>query len=187
MMLGACLLSFDRLVFSLSRMTTISKIVKFALCFALFSALFFVAPVELYRLTWPKVNATVTSSHREWHVVTPINGRGHPLANIEYEYDVEGKTYSNADFDDNGAFGRNDPFASEARVEAMMQTYPVGRVIQVRYKPGAPQTAMIRPHRSLKQWGWIGLGSFTLGLLLSQSWFKFANRKKDEEPAKKPS
>ena len=155
----------------------VKKALIFALRFAGFCFVFIYLPLELYRLSWPTTAATVVSSQRKWFVSTPLNGRGHPIASIAYEYSVAGKTYANTDFDANGPYGHYNPMVGESDVQAMVRSYPVGRAITIRYKSTSPQISVIRAHRTGGQWAFILAGSFLMGMLLYPAWIRFRTGK----------
>ena len=155
----------------------IPSTVKFAVGFATFTTLAIDVPSEVYRHLWPTAAATITASNREWIVSTPSNGRGHPIARIEYTYLVGGVRYSCSNYNSSGPYGSWNPFVGEADVSAMVKAYPVGRRVSVHYKSSAPDFAVMRAHRTLIEWMCIIASNLALGVICGLGWSRFIHAK----------
>ena len=152
--------------------------VKFALLFTASAVVLIYVPVEIYRFSWPTATATVTSSSREWFVSTPSNGRGHPVAKIEYAYSVAGTPYSCSNYDVNGPYGHWDLFVSEDDISVMVNAYPVGRSLIVRHKSSTPEFAVIRACQTTTDWMWTIASHLVFGLMLGLWWAGYMSRRR---------
>jgi Protein of unknown function (DUF3592) len=89
--------------------------------------------VRLFRArgsrSWPVVKAEVTG--------TSCNpgGFGCAVANITYEYRVNGELYTGADAN---------PFVSTSSAKDYLEDYPTGSELLVRVKPGRPDFSVVR-------------------------------------------
>jgi hypothetical protein len=144
--------------------------IVFPVCFVTGLVLLLYLPIDLWRLSWPTTQATVVTSQREWFVTTPSNGRGFPIAKIEYTYNIAGVQHTSANYNVSGPYGYYDPFCREASIAAVLRAHPVGTVVTAYYKQNAPEFAVIRPHKTPAEWLFIVVMNSFLGLVIGANW-----------------
>jgi hypothetical protein len=115
--------------------------------------------------SWPSVKGTVQSSK-----VKRIDRAGKPdrfETNIRYTYQVDGRTYSSSRI----KFGER--MSTRMEVEPVVAKYPRGTEVDVFYKPGAPEEAVLETVMSLNVFALLFSPLILLfGLYLLRSGFK---------------
>lgn len=124
------------------------------------------------RAAWPTAQGTVVKSERHWHVVTPSNGKGYPIADIRYRYEVDGRTYDSNRYDIDGPYG-GPVFGSERGIRDLLRRYPVGASVRVYFWPSDASFAVLEPRMSLAEWLWAAVGTLLIGLVLRFNWAEF--------------
>ena len=163
---------------------SVKSAVTFPACFVAGLVLLVYLPLNLYRLSWPTASATVVTSQREWFTTTPSNGRGFPIAKIEYTYTVDGVSHTGSNYDVNGPYGKWDVFCKEAAIAEVIQTHPVGKVISIYYLKNSPDFAIIRAHNSTGEWLFMIGMNFLLGLMIRANWVAYKNGRRPWKHAK---
>lgn len=125
--------------------------------------------MDIWRSSWPTTTGTIITSQRQWHVVTPSNGKGYPTANIVYEYSLAGKTYNSERYDADGPYG-SPVFGSESDIAELLRKYPVGAKVRVYYQDDRPSLAVLKPTMPLWMWVYGLVGSFMIGVILRFNW-----------------
>ena len=96
---------------------------------------------------WPSVTGTVTASRYQESPVATADGDEHIryFANVAYRYEVDGKPYNCERI----AFHGIDPHTRLLAVQAIVDRYPAGATVRVRYNPDDPGEAVleVRPSR----------------------------------------
>ncbi|TVR47340.1 MAG: DUF3592 domain-containing protein [Planctomycetota bacterium] len=109
---------------------------------------------------WPSVEGVVVSSE----VVSSRDSDGNTTyrPNVVYEYEVDGANFVG----DRLAFGGSVGTSGGGSARSVVQRYPVGKVIDVHYRPGHPQTAVLEPGLGFAPFFLIGFGFifFSVGL-----------------------
>ena len=149
----------------------LSSLFLFPLLFSAGMAVFVYLPREIWRSCWPTTTGIVVYSQREWHVVTPSNRRGYPIADIEYTYSVGGKAYRSDKYDVDGPY--RVLLGSEKGIHDLLRKYPEGTTVRVSYKPGDFSLGVLHPTMSLSNWVFAVTANFLLGLVLRLNWAWF--------------
>lgn len=147
------------------------------LLFAIGAVLLIYLPRDLWRLSWPTTTATIQTSQRVWHVTTPSNGKGYPLADVVYAYAVNGTNYTCDNYDAEGPYG--DPFFhGEERVADVLGRFPVGSTHTVYYKSGDPSFAVLSPTMSWREWTIYPIAYFLMGIVFRINWLRWKAKRR---------
>ncbi len=111
--------------------------------------------------SWRAARGTVVSSLVEERQSAGKKGRrGRTYeAKVRYEYSVDGRPYQSEQI----RYGLYSTGSSNLAT-GLVQRYPEGTSVQVRYKPGAPGTAVLETGFHPLVWAPVGLGAVFLGL-----------------------
>jgi len=124
--------------------------------------LLYLAVMSAASRRWPVAAGRVTVSR-----VIPRR-RGGGDYDVRYEYRVDGRSYQGTRVRWGGALNSNAADAEDTR-----STYPAGREVQVRYRPGSPEVSTLETRASRAIWIWIVLGTFiciSIGGALAGLW-----------------
>lgn len=107
---------------------------------------------------WPTVSGIVKQSDVEYQ--SSSDGPGTHHANVQYDFIINGITYSGDDVA-YGDFGSSD--SSHAR--KIVNRYPVGKEVKIYYLPEDPYECVLEPGTKLQAWFLPGFGMifFTVG------------------------
>jgi hypothetical protein len=94
---------------------------------------------------WPTVTGTITASRYQESPVGTADGDEHVhyFANVAYRYVVEGRTFNCERI----AFHGIDPHTRLLVVQSIVDRYPVGAAVPVRYNPDDPGEAVLEVRR----------------------------------------
>ncbi|WP_339915340.1 DUF3592 domain-containing protein [uncultured Brevundimonas sp.] len=94
---------------------------------------------------WPTVAGTITASRYQESPADSADGDGHVhyFANVAYRYVVGGKTFNCERI----AFHGIDPHTRLLEVQTIVDRYPTGAVVRVRYNPDDPGEAVLEVRR----------------------------------------
>ncbi len=106
-------------------------------------------------LSWPKVEGSITHSHVSQSTTRTRDSKSNSRerishsysAEIEYEFQVEGKTLHGSRIT-----AVSEQFGDEAHARAISEKYPLGAKVQVSYNPADPNESLLEPGR------WSGSG-----------------------------
>ncbi len=123
-------------------------------CFFLFSTLKHIKRCQAI-VNWSTAQASVESSQveqfrsRHYNSLTRTAYRTkHYTPKIEYSYNVLGKPFRSSEYSN---FTGTYPTHSEAEAAMIVQAYPVGKSVPIRYDPNNPSDALLVPETSTQK------------------------------------
>ncbi len=102
-------------------------------------------------VSWPAAEGRIQNSSVEYHKGSKGGGTYH--AEIRYTFDVDGQTRSGNDvaFGDYGS-------SSSSHAQGIVNRYPEGRVVSVRYLASDPDVSVLEPGIKAQSWFLPGFG-----------------------------
>lgn len=124
--------------------------------------------LEKGKSKWPTVPAEII--HSSVMKTTLGTGAGETVhdawrPDVVFRYSVDGETYEGTNVSTTDA-----TTTSRTSVEKIVERYPEGKELSVRYKPGTPSYAIIEVEPSLIPWIVIGVGLFLLAFGVLAIW-----------------
>ncbi len=110
--------------------------------------------------TWPVVDGTIQNSAVEYHSGSEGGGTYH--AEVLYQFTIDGQTRSGNKVAF-GDYGSSNP----SHAQNIVNRYPKGKQVSVRYRPGDPETCILEPGLQGQAWFMPGFG---LVFLVVGSW-----------------
>ncbi len=95
--------------------------------------------------SWPTAEGVVRLSKVQFE--DRIGKKGMYSAEVMFEYQIEGKTYSS-----NRISSVNSSSSNPASARETVDKYPEGAKVKVFYNPGSPQTSLLEPGVSTAMW-----------------------------------